>query len=160
MDNYITINLSSFFFKNPYYIKSSILLSIPTWCLGKLTEWTISNQDYIAVILICIAIDHLIGSFCHAFKLYDFSFKKNAIGLLQKLSLCVLSIILFEIIHYTLKDMVSIFEYMKVITRMIVISYPISSAFTNMSIMTNGKFPPKGWLDRLKIFNETLNIKN
>jgi phage-related holin len=159
MSSLTTLPLWSIVMKYSFQIKMSILLSIPTWCITKFTEWTISNKDFIACVLLCIAIDHILGSLSHAFKLKDFSFKKNTTGILKKISICVLSIVLFEVMHFIVHDLTSIYDYLKVVTRMTVISYPVSSAFINMAILTNGKFPPKGWLEKLKYFNETLNLK-
>lgn len=160
MLNSIITYISSFLIRYSFIIKLNFLLSIPGWCISKFTEWTISNQDFIGGVLLCIAIDHIVGTLCHALKLRDFSFKKNTYGLLKKITMCVLSLILFEVMNLIIRDLTSIFEYLKVITRLTVISYPVSSAFINMAILTNGKFPPKGWLEKLKYFNEKLNLKN
>ncbi|MGV3459919.1 MAG: hypothetical protein ACO1N9_05620 [Flavobacterium sp.] len=138
--------------------KIAILLSAPTLILAKLTDWTFSNQDYIISVLICIAVDHLIGSYYHAFKTRDFTFKKNIFGLIQKLGLCVSSVILFEILHTTLSNIEFVYNYLKITTRLIVILYPTLSAFLNMSSITNGSFPPIGWIKKLKKFNENIDI--
>jgi hypothetical protein len=139
-------------------VKLSAFFSLPAWCITQLTSWTISNQDYIAGVLACIAIDHIIGSFYHAFKVRDFTLKRNATGLLQKLGLCVLAIGLFEIIHNTVKDVALVYDYLKVITRLVVILYPAGSAFMNMSALTNGQFPPIGWIKKVQNFNENLDL--
>ena len=133
-------------------------ISIPTWCLAKFVDWTISNQDYVASVLACIAIDHIVGSFYHALKLRDFTMRKNAVGLIRKLSLCALSIILFELIHYAVKDVTFIYDYLKITTRLIIILYPATSAFVNMSAITKGRFPPIGWVNKLNEFNNTSDI--
>lgn len=135
------------------------MFSIPTWCISAISNWTLTNQDYLWSVLVCIAIDHLIGTVYHAFKLRDFTFKKNALGMIKKIGLCVLAIGLFEIIHNTVKDVVFIYDYLKVTTRLVVILYPASSAFMNMSCLTDGRFPPIGWINKIKIFNENLNVE-
>lgn len=139
-------------------VKLAAPLSVPAWCIANLTSWTISNQNYIAGVLVCIAIDHIIGTIYHLFYVKDFTFKRNATGLLQKLGLCVLAIGLFEIIHNTVKDVQLVYDYLKVITRLVVILYPAGSAFMNMSALTNGKFPPIGWINKVKNFNENLDL--
>lgn len=149
----------SWIFKMLATVKLAALVSIPTWCVAQITEWTISNSLYIASVLTCIAIDHIIGSFYHAFKLRDFTIKKNATGLMQKLGLCAMSAILFEIIHATVKDVPLAYEYLKVITRLTVVLYPAFSALMNMSALTNGQFPPLGWIKKIKSFNENLDLE-
>jgi phage-related holin len=142
--------------------KSLLILSLPlstvTWIFTEISGWTFSNSDYIAGVLTCIAIDHIIGSIYHAFKLKDFTLKKNISGLLTKLALCAGAAILFEVIHTTVKDASLIYEYLKSLTRLIVILYPAGSAFLNMSAITNGIFPPLGWINKLKAFNENLDL--
>ncbi|MBF00606.1 MAG: hypothetical protein CMP77_11610 [Flavobacterium sp.] len=148
----------------PLYLKFKglIMLSLPfsivTWLLSKIAGWSYDNSEYIAGVLTCIAIDHFIGSVYHAFKLKDFTFRKNIVGLLTKLALCAGAAILFEIIHTTLKDASFIYDYLKSLTRLIVILYPAGSAFLNMSAITNGIFPPLGWINKMKAFNENLDL--
>lgn len=138
----------------------SVPLSMSSWILSKVYTWTISNSDFIAGVLTCIAIDHILGTIYHATKLKDFSIKKNVYGLVGKLFLCGCSAVLFEIIHSTIQESSLIYEYLKSVTRLVVILYPASSAFYNMSAITNGKFPPLAWLKKLKAFNQNLDIES
>ena len=155
----------SFFYHGDFLLKlkSIVLIAFPigtfSWLLSQFNEWTECNQNYIAVVLICITIDHIVGTIYHAFKLKDFCFKKNAVGTLKKLSLCVLSAILFEVIHSTLQNIPFLYDYLKSVTRLVVVLYPAGSAFINMSALTNGSFPPLGWIKKIKAFNEDLDIK-
>lgn len=139
--------------------KVAVALSVPAMIITYLSNWSLSNQEYIAGVLACIAIDHIIGSIYHAFWLKDFTLKRNAWGLINKLLLCAMAGALFEIIHNTVKEVPLVYEYLKVITRLIVILYPAGSAFMNMSELTNGVFPPIGWIRKIKSFNENLDIE-
>jgi hypothetical protein len=156
--NLLILHRESFLIK----IKATTLLAIPlstaAWLINQAANWGISNQEYIAGVLTCIAIDHMIGSIYHAFKVRDFTFKRNAAGLTAKLALCAASAILFEIIHHTLKDIPLVYDYLKIVTRLIVILYPAGSAFMNMSALTNGAFPPLGWIKKIKEFNQNLDL--
>jgi hypothetical protein len=138
--------------------KIAFALSFPSWLVAKITAWSINNQDYIAGVLVCIAIDHFIGSIYHAFKLKDFTFKKNILGLLYKTALCASAAVLFEVIQYTIKDVSFIYEYLKTTARLIIILYPASSAFLNMSALTNGTFPPLEWIKKITSYNKTLDL--
>jgi len=136
----------------------SLPLGTAAWCLSKITGWTLSNADYIAGVLACIAIDHIIGTIYHAFKKRDFCFKKNGLGLITKLSFCAVSVILFEILHNTVAAAPWGYQYLKIITRLTVLLYPAGSAFMNMSALTNGVFPPLGWIKKIKAFNADLDL--
>ena len=155
----LQIHKGTFMVKMFGAIKLALPLSVGVWLVELFTKWSISNRDYIAGVLTCIAIDHIIGSIHHAFRICDFTFKKNVVGLIAKLSLCAASVILFEIIHYTVKDAPWIYEYLKITTRLIVLLYPAGSAFMNMSALTNGVFPPIGWIKKIKTFNEDLDLE-
>lgn len=139
--------------------KIAFILSLPAWIVTQFSNWYLTNRNYIIGVLICIIIDHIIGSIYHAIKVKDFSWKKNAIGLITKLGLCAASAVLFEIIHDALKGTPWIYEYIKTLTRIIVLLYPAGSAFMNMSALTNGIFPPVGWIKRIKDFNENLDLE-
>lgn len=149
---------ASFLSKIKLIIIFSLPLSIITTFFHSIELWSVSNHDFITAVLLCIAIDHIIGTILHAGKLKDFSIKNNILGVCKKTSLCVLSGILFEIIYHTLKEIPLIYEYIKSVTRLTVILYPAGSAFINMSILTNGKFPPFGWIKRIQAFNANLNL--
>ncbi|AXG73931.1 hypothetical protein DVK85_06610 [Flavobacterium arcticum] len=144
-------------------LKSVFLLSLPfsaiTWLISEITKWSISNSSYIAGVLTCIAIDHVVGSIYHALKAKDFTFKKNAVGLITKLAMCAGAAILFEIIHNVVKEATLVYDYLKIVTRLIVILYPAGSAFMNMSALTNGVFPPLGWISKIKAFNKDLDLE-
>ena len=144
-------------------LKAAFFLALPfslfTWVISEVTKWSISNSDYIAGVLTCIAIDHIVGSIYHALKAKDFTFKKNALGLISKLSLCVGAAILFEVMHSVVKEATLIYDYLKIVTRLIVILYPAGSAFMNMSALTNGVFPPIGWISKIKTFNNDLDLE-
>lgn len=144
-------------------LKATAVLAVPfsivTWIISAIAHWSISNSDYIAGVLICIAIDHIVGSIYHAVKAKDFTFKKNAAGLITKLAMCAGAAILFEIIHNVVKEATLVYEYLKIVTRLIVILYPAGSAFMNMSALTNGVFPPLGWISKIKTFNKDLDLE-
>lgn len=134
--------------------------AIPTWIFIKITGWTVTNSEYVAGVLLCIAVDHIIGSIYHFWKLRDFTIKKNATGLLVKLGMCAASVLLFEVIHNTIIEVEFIYDYLKITTRLVVILYPAGSAFMNMSALTDGVFPPIGWINRIKNFNTNLDLNN
>lgn len=136
----------------------SLPLAIPAWIIADLSDWSISNKGYLIGVGICIIIDHLIGSWYHAFIVKDFSLKRNGKGLLLKLSMCAAAVGLFEIIHNTIKEATIVYDYLKMVTRLVVLLYPAGSAFMNMSAITGGRFPPLGWIKKITAFNENLDL--
>ncbi len=115
--------------------------------------------DIMIVISFAIIIDHAVGSAVHLWIKKDWSWKENAKGLLMKLFLCVSAFYLFEGMSVILKGADTLELYFKVTTSLIVFMYPAGSAFVNMSLLTGGKFPPTGWIDKIQSFNKNPNIK-
>ena len=145
--------------------KSLLILSFPlatTLLINPISLWFDKNIAYIGFVLIAIAIDHLLGSAVHLFIRKDFTFKKNIIGLAVKLSLVLSVGILFEGFQFLYPDKTPIIQvvmdYLLALTRIMVFLYPASSAFVNSSILTSGKFPPIGWINKIETFNSSMDI--
>lgn len=143
-------------------LKSSLFLSLGfspiAYIIETFTNWSIVNQDYISVVLLAIVIDHIVGSYLHAFVKKDFTFKKNFLGVALKITLVVMVGILFEGLNHITKTNTAVQEYLVLVTRITVFLYPAGSALMNVSVITNGKFPPMGWIKKIQKFNENLEI--
>jgi hypothetical protein len=146
-------------------LKSLLMLSLPLSALASvnpIAHWIDANIAYIGFVLVAIAIDHILGSAVHAFVKRDFTPKKNIIGLAVKLSLVLSVGILFEGFQFLYPEKTPFIEaamdYLLTITRIMVFLYPAGSAFVNASILTNGKFPPLGWIKKVEKFNSNLDI--
>lgn len=125
-----------------------------------LSDWYIVNQWFMIYVFYAIAIDHILGSIVHAFIKKDFTFKKNATGLVMKISFCIAGYSLFVMIHEIFKGIPFIADYFKILIQFIVFIWPAGSAMGNMSILTGGKFPPIGWMRKLEKFQENLDLDN
>lgn len=123
-----------------------------------LSQWYIVNQWFMIFVFYAIAIDHILGSIVHAFIKKDFTLKKNGLGLLIKIGFCVAGYSLFVMIHEIFKGIPFIADYFKILIQFIVFIWPAGSAMGNMSIITNGKFPPIGWMKKLEKFQENIDI--
>ncbi|MCA4782120.1 hypothetical protein IF125_07555 [Empedobacter stercoris] len=144
-------------------LSSSIIAFITAplvFIFDKLSVWTIENSIYVTIVCGAILIDWVFGSIKHLFFTRTFNWKYNALGLVLKGSLVVGGIFLFESLHYILQDLTFIEQMLKIVTRLVVFIYPATSAWNNMSIVSNGKFPPKSWLDKITNFNKDLDITN
>lgn len=137
--------------------KMGVLVSVPTFIIEQVTNWSIENYDYIVFVLASIAIDHFLGTLKHAFWTRDFCMKKNIIGICIKIGLVVLVGFLFEGLGIIVKHDTPIKDYLITVTRLMVFLYPAGSAFGNSSVISGGKFPPQGWITKLKSFQANLN---
>lgn len=125
----------------------------------KLVKWGIPNQDYILIVLGAILFDWFFGMWKHL-KKRTFSFKQNAYGLIIKISLTTGAAFLFEGLGSIVKDSADIIVLsLTTVTRVIVFLYPAVSAWQNIYIVSDERFPPKAWMDRINKFNENLNVK-
>ena len=124
------------------------------------TKWYIINQWFMVFVFCAIAIDHLLGSIIHAFYKRDFTFKKNLSGLLTKIGACIAGYMMFIMMHEIIKDVDYIAIYFKVLLQLTVFIYPAGSALGNLSILTGGKFPPIGWMNKIAKFQENLELEN
>ncbi|MFC7347318.1 hypothetical protein ACFQO9_11375 [Chryseobacterium zhengzhouense] len=165
------IKIFRFFLKNLNAIHSGIgfeklvaafkIAAIPALFVSiieGLSKWYIVNQWFMIFVFYAIIIDHILGTIVHAFVNRDFTLKKNGIGLLKKISFCILGYSLFVMIPEILKGVPFLPEYLTMLIQFIVFIWPAGSAMGNMSILTGGKFPPIGWMRKLDRFSENLDI--
>lgn len=157
--NLLTIHRGTFVAK----IKSTLALAFATspmaYVFEQVTKWTITNSVYVEFVLFAIIIDHLLGTIIHAFIKKDFTLKKNVIGLITKIGLAITMGLLFEGINHIVKEASFVKEYLIVVLRLTVFLYPAGSAFMNSSIITKGKFPPIGIINKIKSFQENSELK-
>jgi hypothetical protein len=144
-------------------LKSSFLigatLSPIALILQKLTDWYITNQVTIFFFCGAIMADWLFGTWKHI-KLKTFSWKLNGLGLLVKLGMVVGGSFLSEALPHFLGNDNILSNSTLTILRLSIFMYPAGSCWMNMSVITNGAFPPLGWINKIKSFNENLNIKD
>ena len=125
----------------------------------KIVKWGVPNQDYILIVLGAILVDWFFGIWKHL-KKRTFSFKQNALGLIIKVALTTGAAFLFEGLNSIVKDSADIIVVsLTTVTRVIVFLYPAVSAWQNIYIVSDERFPPKVWMDRINKFNENLNVK-
>jgi hypothetical protein len=126
--------------------------------LEQISNWSITNGAYILFVFAAIMLDHILGTLIHLFVKRDFTIKKNVVGLVMKLGLVIAVGLLFEGINHIVVGENFIKDYLTIVLRLLVFMYPAGSAFMNSSIITNGKFPPSGFLSKLTKFQENINI--
>ena len=145
-------------------IKASFVLALSispvAYCIDKVSVWTYNNQDFIMFVTLAIVIDHILGSYYHAFVKCDFTWKKNITGVGVKIGLVVMIGALFEGLSTITKHDSFLQDYLIIVTRLSVFLYPAGSALMNCAEITNGVFPPVGWIKKVKKFNTDLQLPN
>lgn len=144
-------------------LKSSLSLAAAfspiAYVTEKIMHWSLANETYIWFVFVAIVVDHYLGTILHLIK-RDFELKKNAIGLITKISLVVAMGFLFEGVNEIVQEDSFVKSYLIITLRLTVFMYPAGSAFTNSSILTKGKFPPIGWMNKFKKFQENLDLND
>lgn len=154
----ILIHTGSYFIKIKAVFELSLITGVFATLFDYISNWTIDNQLYIFFVFSAIVIDHLLGSIKHAFLLRDFTFKKNIAGLAIKIALAVSIGFLFEGVNHLFSSDNFLKTYIEIVLRLMVFLYPAGSAFMNSAAITNGKFPPIGWINKLNAFNKDLDL--
>lgn len=125
---------------------------------GLLTDWFSLNSGYVIFVFIAIIIDHLVGTWVHAFINRDFSMKKNIVGFFTKTFLAIAVGILAEGVTYILGSGMFVGDYFNTISRLMVFIYPAGSALMNVSVITKGVFPPTSWMEKISNFTHKSDL--
>ncbi len=143
-------------------LQATFLLSVASspfvFAIEKLTDWYTTNFAYLSFVAVAIILDHILGSWVHAFVKKDFSLKKNIYGLFAKAFLIVAVGILIEGFKHILGGENFIADYFNLLCRLMVFIYPAGSALMNCSLITKGRFPPTSFMERLTRFNKDMDI--
>lgn len=163
VSNFFLLNLAKIHYgtlavklKASFYI--ALVVSPIAYIAEKITNWYLLNQTYIYWVCVAILIDWALGTAKHLWFTKDFSFRAMGIGILLKLTMAVFAGALFEALPCFFKENNMVSDSLLIITRLSVFMYPAGSAFMNMSVVTNGVFPPVGWMKKMHAFNQTLDL--
>lgn len=133
--------------------------ALPVSLLDRLAGWYIDNSVFLTMVFGAVVLDYAIGTYVHLMVKRDFNMKKNYIGLLVKGFAVCAGYVLFEMVRQIVNDVQFIAIYFKVILQLTVILYPTISALKNISILTNGEFPPDIWFKKFNKFNKDLDLQ-
>lgn len=167
------MNIVSFIIRNLVFmhkgtvnlrIQSAFILSLFSYpftlVYDGLSNWFNLNIEFISFLFVTVIIDHLIGSYVHAYIKKDFTLKQNLKGLLMKTSLIIVVFIIGHGMVSILGKEDIVTSYFNTIMRLMVFLYPAGSALVNCSIITKGKFPPLGFMDKVAKFNNTFDLSS
>lgn len=121
-------------------------------------KYLILDKSFTFILTIAILADLVTGMIKH-WKLKTFDFKALFTGLVEKIAISYLAMILFNgfVGIDEVKQSETVTYMVNLIGKLLNFVYVAGSAFANMHVITNGKFPPTAFMSRLKRFNETLD---
>jgi phage-related holin len=144
-------------------IEASIFLAVLSSPLAYLitlfNKYVLTDKGFAEILFIFILGDLVTGGAKHL-KLRNFSFKLMFTGLLEKIFVSIVGLVLFNALSLIegLQQHETILDYFKVTGKLINAFYVGGSAFNNLYVLSGGKFPPLGWMKRMKSFNITGNL--
>lgn len=109
------------------------------------------EKEFIALLTVALLIDLLVGAMKYL-KLHQFSFKDMLFGLIIKVVVAYGGVMLF--LMFASLDDGWVAEWFTLVSKFTILLYPAGSALSNMYILTEKKFPPIGFMKRLKSFEE------
>lgn len=160
INNLVLIYKGTFLAKLNATVKLSVVPALGVSVFEYVTGLYISNLSFLYGVLMVILIDHALGSYLHYFIERDFTFEKNLVGLVKKLMVCISGYSTLIIMHDALNEIEFLDLYFMVLVKLMVLLYPIGSALGSFSKITGGKFPPAGFLKKIKNFEETADLES
>lgn len=139
----------------------SLLIAPIAWLIEHFQTTFFPDINYVFILSVAIAVDLFTGMWKHR-KLHDFDFKDLYQGLLTKIAVSFCGAILFGGVT-SISDFQNhpdIKSYLLLIGKIANFLYVAGSAWNNLFIITNGKFPPVGWMRRMKSFNENISLND
>ena len=115
---------------------------------------------YISWVFWAILADWIIGTGYHFFKKKDFHWGKNFMSTALKIVMVFFCGSLYEALPHFIGANNLASDTLLATTRLSVFMYPAGSAWMNMSAWTDGKFPPTGWIKKIRGFNENLKLED
>ena len=129
------------------------------WIWHGLRVHIISDTSFVKALALCLFVDLFCGVWKH-WKQHTFDWKRLYVGFIEKCGMSFLGMIVFNSITglQEWEHAATIRDYLILVGKLTCLIYVAGSAFSSMYIITGGKFPPVGWMRRMKNFNETLDV--
>jgi phage-related holin len=119
-------------------------------------DYVTPKGDFVIIIFWAIIADWITGMYKWWLR-HKFDFKAMAVGLITKVFIAYIGMMLFQSMGMIdeLEHHADIQSYLLLIGKMTVFFYVAGSAFNNLYYISGGKFPPIGWMKRMKAFEES-----
>ena len=142
--------------KFQYLVKLLMALAPVAYILEGLNLWFITNKQFASFVIICLAINMLVGIKYHlkmkSFRWSEF-LKKNS----EMMVVVIVVYILLEMLRLTAGTNL-IGESFKVLIQVTTLLYPISKALKNIYILSNKQFPPAFIMEKIYHFEKDGNL--
>ena len=137
----------------------SVITSPIVYALHRIKPYIIPDADFVVIITIAIIVDWITGMMKWWMR-KQFDFRKMIIGLLEKVAISYFGMILFNGLGSIseLQQHPDLRSYLVLVGKLAIFFYVAGSAFNNMFYITGVKFPPIGWMNRMKNFEETADV--
>ncbi|MGH1520526.1 hypothetical protein [Chryseobacterium sp. JK1] len=157
VNNLLSIHSGSVVSKVSATFKLAVVPAVGISISERFTGWYIDAQFFIILLTGGLLGDLIIGIIKHL-KLNSFSFKKMLLGFTLKMAIITIAYFFTEAILQIISEGEMDSIYFKVISKLAIFLFPAGNAAINMGIITNGKFPPLGFLMKFEKFNKTLDV--
>jgi len=156
----------TFAIKMEVSIAMAILLSPFAFVLSKIGEYALGfapifakDADFFRVIMLFLFADLVLGVWKH-WEQKTFDWKRLYTGFIEKVFVSLIGMVMFNAVAgiKEFQEIQTLESWFVLTGKMMNLFYIGGSAFSSMYVITGGKFPPIGFMKRLKSFNETLNI--
>ena len=158
---FVVTNKLSLKFKLGHILLTSFLLSPLAWFSDLLKNHVILSQSFVKVLVILLFVDMVAGMMKH-WKLHTFDWGELFKGLVVKVAISFMGMAVFNALA-SMEEFgayPSLRDYVILVGKLCNFLYVGGSAFNNMYIVTDGKFPPAVWMKRFKKFSTTLDLKD
>ncbi len=143
-------------------VTKSFVFSAVLSLFSLFTDWAevfvFADRAFIHILFTLFICDIFSGIVKHI-KLRNFSFTELALKFLVKIIVSTIFMVSFNALAQIKGLPVEGKHYFELLGKIMNGIYVGGSVFWNIHIITNGVFPPIGWMERTKEFNKTLNLK-
>lgn len=146
-----------------YRVVFSVVFSVcmvPAMYLAELFNiYFFFDIQFIEIVVIFITAALVMGAWKH-WRLKTFSHTRLILGLIEQTLIVTISMVTlnaFTLLN-ELKHSEDAVKYFNLVWKLAILVYLGISIAKSMTIITNGKFPPIGFIRRMKSFNSTLDI--
>lgn len=139
----------------------AITFSPVVWAMSLIHKYFFHDRDFVEIIFVLLIIDIATGLMKHL-KTHTFSWSELFLGMIEKVFVSAIAMVTFNALG-SIKDLEkneTIMLYFTLIGKLLNAFYVGGSAFNNLYIITGGKFPPVGWMKRMKDFNLSGNVED
>lgn len=156
---FTTLEQGNVFMKLGASLMLSITFSPVAWFWVLLRDHIIKDVAFAQLLMMCLFIDLICGVWKHL-KQHTFNFKLMFTGFIEKVGVTFLGMIVFNSLGAIQEwdKIETIRDYVVLVGKLVNLIYVAGSAFNSMFVITGGKFPPVGWMARMKKFNEDVDI--